>query len=221
MTDPLLLLEDELELQDELSCFLLARGWNVLAASTIAEAMSLIDRVQMAICDVMLPDGSGFDFVSSLREHSARCGIVMLTARSGTHDIVTGLHGGADHYLVKPVNLLQLDATLHALARRALRHCWVLEKAALALRSPDGVILELSTGEWQLLSVLAAARGNAVSRKDIVQAQGHEWLEFDQRRLDTQVSRLRQRWRLVAGHELPLKTAHRSGYVLTVAVELA
>ena len=68
MTDPLLLLEDELELQDELSCFLRARGWNVLAASTIAEAMSLIDRVQMAICDVMLPDGSGFDFVSSLRE---------------------------------------------------------------------------------------------------------------------------------------------------------
>ena len=216
----LLLLEDEPDLQEELADFLRARGWQVLAASTIAEAEALSGQAAMAVCDVMLPDGSGFDFAARLRARSAGCGIVMLTARGATQDVVAGLQGGADHYLVKPVNLLQLDATLQALSRRVGLANWRLERVSRGLCAPGLPPFELSAGEWSLLEVLAAAGGVPVSRRAIVEAQGHDWLDYDQRRLDTQVSRLRQRWREHAGGELPLKTVHGAGYALTVSVVL-
>lgn len=214
----LLLLEDEAELREELADFLRARGWDVLEAGSVAQSLPLLAQVDMAVCDVMLPDGSGFDVVSRLREHYPACGVVLLTALGTTQNMVAGLQQGADHYLVKPVNLLQLDATLHALARRVGVVGWRLDRAFRSLLAPGLPAFELSAGEWSLLEVLTAAGGEPVSRRTIVDAQGHDWFTYDQRRLDTLVSRLRQRWREHAGGELPLKTVHGAGYALTVSV---
>ncbi|MXR37271.1 response regulator transcription factor [Craterilacuibacter sinensis] len=217
----LLLLEDEAELREELADFLRARGWDVLEAGSVAQSLPLLAQVDMAVCDVMLPDGSGFDVVSCLREHYPACGVVLLTALGTTQNMVAGLQQGADHYLVKPVNLLQLDATLHALARRLLPCSWQLNRAQRQLCAPDGSALDLSVAELQLLSLLVTRQGEAASRRDIVEAFGYDWLDYDQRRLDTLVSRLRQRCKQECGSELPLKTVHREGYALTACVMLA
>ncbi|KDB06002.1 two component transcriptional regulator, winged helix family [Burkholderia sp. lig30] len=215
-----LLLDDEVELREEIAAFLEKRGWTVIQAGTVEEFRRLAMQAEMAIVDVMLPDGNGFDAASWLRESQSGCGIVMLTARGETQDKVNGLRGGADHYLVKPIKLLELDAILHALNRRVVTN-WRLDRQAGALCAPKGSRLNVSPGESRLLELLARHPTQPVSRRQIVESLGYEWLDYDERRLETMVSRLRQRWRDESGTELPLKTAHRLGYAFAEPLSLS
>jgi DNA-binding response OmpR family regulator len=198
-----------------------------IEGSGMAKVLLLDDEVQarasdlaFAIIDVMLPDGSGFDAAVWLRARHRDCGIVMLTARGETQDKIDGLIGGADHYLVKPVKLLELDAILQALGRR-VAHDWRLDCQARVLTAPAGGRLDLSASEIALLSLLARHPSKAVSRRQIAEDFGFDWVDYDERRLETMVSRLRQRWRSEAGSELPLKTVHRTGYTFAVPLMLA
>ncbi|WP_446902515.1 response regulator transcription factor [Burkholderia sp. YIM B11467] len=206
-----LLLDDEVELREEIAAFLERRGWLVSQAGTVAEFRERAADLAFAIIDVMLPDGSGFDAAAWLRARHRDCGIVMLTARGETQDKINGLVGGADHYLVKPVKLIELDAILQALGRRVASD-WRLDRQARVLFAPDGGRLDLSAGEIGLLALLARHPSEAVSRRQIAEAFGFDWVDYDERRLETMVSRLRQRWRGESGSELPLKTVHRTGY---------
>ncbi|CAJ0815214.1 MULTISPECIES: response regulator transcription factor [Ralstonia] len=215
-----LLLEDEVGLREEIAAFLTKRGWTVSQAGTVAEFRELALQASIAVVDVMLPDGNGFEAASWLREQQNGCGIVMLTARGDTQDKVAGLGGGADHYLVKPIKLLELDAILRALSRRVVTN-WRLERQAGALVAPQGSRLEVSSSESRLLELLARHPTQPVSRRQIAEILGYEWLDYDERRLETMVSRLRQRWRNVAGTVLPLKTAHRLGYAFAEPISLA
>ncbi|HIE1299696.1 MULTISPECIES: response regulator transcription factor [Burkholderia] len=215
-----LLLDDEVELREEIAAFLEKRGWTVDQAGTVAEFQARASDLAFAIIDVMLPDGSGFDAAVWLRARHRDCGIVMLTARGETQDKIDGLIGGADHYLVKPVKLLELDAILQALGRR-VAHDWRLDCQARVLTAPAGGRLDLSASEIALLSLLARHPSKAVSRRQIAEDFGFDWVDYDERRLETMVSRLRQRWRSEAGSELPLKTVHRTGYTFAVPLMLA
>ena len=67
-------------------------------------------------------------------------------------------------------------------------------------------------------AVIGAGAGTVVQRRQIVEALGGDWASYDLRRLDTMVSRLRTRWRLQTGEELPLRTLHREGYTFGAAV---
>jgi DNA-binding response OmpR family regulator len=214
-----LLLDDEAELREEIAAFLEKRGWLVSQACTVARFQELAMQADIAVIDVMLPDGNGFEAANWLRERRDSCGIVMLTARGDTQDKVSGLRGGADHYLVKPVKLLELDAVLHALNRRVASN-WRLDRQAGVLFAPEGSRLELSASESALLELLASHPSQPVSRRQIAERFGHDWLAYDERRLETIISRLRQRWRNESGTELPLKTAHRMGYTFTEPLAL-
>ncbi|KVN38591.1 transcriptional regulator [Burkholderia pyrrocinia] len=215
-----LLLDDDVELREEISVFLEGRGWQVSQAGTVAEFKGLAVQADMAVIDVMLPDGSGFEAAAWLRAQRNGCGIVMLTARAETQDKVSGLRGGADHYLVKPITLLELDAILDALSRRVVSS-WRLDRLAGALYAPNGGRLEVSANERMLLELLARYPAQPVSRSQIAERFGYSWLEYDERRLEAMVSRLRQRWRNELGTELPLKTVHRVGYTFTEPLALA
>jgi DNA-binding response OmpR family regulator len=215
-----LLLDDEVELREEIAAFLEKRGWTVDQAGTVAEFQERASDLAFAIIDVMLPDGSGFDAAVWLRARHRDCGIVMLTARGDSQDKIDGLIGGADHYLVKPVKLLELDAILQALGRRVAND-WRLDRQARVLSAPDGGRLDLSASEIALLALLARHPSQAVSRRQIAEDFGFDWVDYDERRLETTVSRLRQRWRSEAGSELPLKTVHRTGYTFAAPLVLA
>jgi len=215
-----LLLDDEVALREEIAAFLEKRGWATSQAGTVEEFRGMAMQAKIAIIDVMLPDGSGFEAARWLRERQSGCGIVMLTARGETQDKVNGLRDGADHYLVKPIKLLELDAILHALNRRVVTN-WRLVRQAGALFAPQGGKLDISPGEGKLLELLARHPTQPVSRRQIAETLGYDWLEYDERRLETMVSRLRQRWRNELGSELPLKTAHRLGYTFAEPISLA
>ncbi|MGZ2749359.1 response regulator transcription factor [Burkholderia stagnalis] len=209
-----LLLDDDVDLREEIAVFLERRGWLVSQAGTVAEFKVLAGQADMAVIDVMLPDGTGFEAAAWLRAQRSSYGIVLLTARGETRDKVSGLRGGADHYLVKPVTLLELDAILDALSRRVVSS-WRLDRLAGVLFAPKGGRLEVSANERILLELLACHPAQPVSRCQIAERFGYTWLEYDERRLEAMVSRLRQRWRNELGTELPLKTVHRVGYTFT------
>jgi two-component system OmpR family response regulator len=205
------LLEDEADLREEIADFLAARGHRVLQAGTLAEFTPLAAQARIAVLDVMLPDGSGLDALRQLRARSGRTGIIVLTALGALGDRVAGLNGGADHYLVKPFKLLELEAMIEALLRRVGRE-WVFEPRRGVLIGPDDQALELTDLEKVFVGLFARAGGRPVSRRQIVEALNQDWASYDLRRLDTLVSRLRARWHRRTGGELPLRTVHREGY---------
>jgi DNA-binding response OmpR family regulator len=100
---------------------------------------------------------------------------------------------------------------IDALSRRVISS-WRLLDHSRQLVSPQGTCLALSALEMALCHLFVQQPGKIVARRQIAEAFGHDWLDFDQRRLDTLISRLRQRWRCAAASELPLKTEHREGY---------
>lgn len=215
----IILLEDHPILREEIASFLAKRGQAVTSVGTLADFRPLMPKVRIAIIDITLPDGSGFDAVERLRALSPRAGIIVLTARGSLDDKLAGLSGGADHYLVKPFSLLELSAIIEALDRR-LGHGWSLDPHRRELTNTSAHAIDLSAAEFALIEILAKHQGDIVDRRTIVEAMGHDWLDYDLRRLDSLVSRLRRRWWNEAGKALPLKTEHSRGYRFTEGIRL-
>lgn len=222
----LILLEDEPVLAEELGEFLGECGYRITITDTLAAFASAYDerRHQLAVIDLGLPDGDGLDLISQLRDTGSKLGIVAFTARGTTEHRVIGLRQGADHYLPKGCDLVELAAVLDALRRRlglqreALP--WRLDLAPRELRAPNQQGVRLSHQDALVLHCLMRNAGGTVSRRDIVKALDEDYLTYDQRRLDTQIRRLRRNVELATGVELPLKTLRNSGYCFYERVQI-
>lgn len=212
------LLEDEAGLREELAVFLAHRGHTISQAGCLAEFWPLMATIDLAILDIMLPDGSGTDAAIRLHWEHPRVGVILLTARAGAEDKLAGLYGGADQYLVKPVRFPELAGFVDALLRR-LGLGWYLDRARHQLSDPEGHCLDLNAHELTLLTCLSAAPDQVVSRRALVEAFGENWFDYDERRLNTMVSRLRHRWQAVSGQELPLKTERAAGFSFGVQLK--
>ncbi|GAC1030901.1 response regulator transcription factor [Pseudomonas sp. No.21] len=214
----LILLEDEPILARELSEFLGESGYRVTPANSLASFAEAFDeqRHHLAVIDLGLPDGDGLDLIQQLRERGSTLGIVAFTARGSTDHRVTGFRVGADHYLAKGCDLEELTAVLEALRRRlGLQRGgtrWELELASRQLRTPNQQRLRLSHQDMLVLQCLMQRAGDIVSRREIVHALDEDYMTYDQRRLDTQIRRLRRNVEQAAGLELPLKTLRNTGY---------
>lgn len=222
-----ILLEDEPVLRDELGDFLKAVGYAPCCCASLAEFERDFDpaRHRLAIIDIGLPDGDGLQLIQRLRSHGQQLGIVVFSARSTGADRVQGLAAGADHYLGKGCDLDELEATLAALARRlGLRQrqaLWRLELAPRRLLAPGAPPLPLSQQDLVVLQCLMREAGSLVSRRRIVEALGADYLDYDQRRLDTQMRRLRRRVQELSGQELPVKTLRNTGYSFYLPASIA
>ncbi|OEZ45829.1 virulence transcriptional regulatory protein PhoP [Janthinobacterium sp. MP5059B] len=220
----LILLEDEAVLRHELTEFLGDCGYRVSAVADLAAFHACYTPAlhRIAIIDLGLPDGEGMLLVRALREQGQPIGIVVFTARGATQDKVNGLGGGADYYLPKSADLDELAATLGALARRLgaplpaavppPATAWVLELGPRRLLPPGCGAIALSQQDVTVLHVLMAEPERIVSRQQIVQSLGEDFLSYDQRRLDTQISRLRRKAEQATGLALPINTARNAGY---------
>ena len=123
-----------------------------------------------------------------------------------------GLGDGADYYLGKNSDLDELAATLAALRRRIPPAPWRLETGPRRLHIPGGGPLALSEQDLIVLHTLMHHAGELVSRQQIIQRLEEDLLNYDQRRLDTQMSRLRRKVEEAGGVELPVNTARNAGY---------
>ena len=171
----LLLLEDDDILGDGLAAFLRAEGHQVDWFQRLLQVRALHHEPYDAfLVDWQLPDGSGVDWVKSLRRHGVMAPILVLTARDLLADRVHGLDNGADDYLVKPFAPEELSARIRAVVRRSagggtarlqLGEIEVDIAQRAVYRGRERV--ELTAREWALLEALALRAGRIVSRADL------------------------------------------------------
>jgi two-component system OmpR family response regulator len=190
-------------------------------------------RVDLIILDVMLP---GKDGLAICRELNATKSvpIIMLTARGDPMDRIVGLELGADDYLPKPFDVRELEARIKAVLRRFGTEArdsesilgakfvfagWTLDARQRQLMSPDGAMVDLTSGEFDLLLVFAERPQRVLSRDQLMDlARGRDATSFD-RSIDIQVSRLRRK--IEGDTKTPelIKTVWGSGYLFTPAVQ--
>ena len=220
----ILLVEDEpglvLTLVDRLS----SEGYTVdtVADGNEAEACAMNGRYDLVILDLMLPHKSGFDICRDLRREGFGAPILMLTARSQITDKVVGLKLGADDYLTKPFEMIELLARVEALLRRSsssvsgtaerYRFADVQVDFRSAEVHKDGKAVELSAKEFQLLRHFIQHRGAALSRNELLdQVWGYNSMPTT-RTVDVHVAWLRQKIETNPRRPQFILTVHGLGY---------
>lgn len=173
----LLLLEDDTILGEGLHAYLQTQGHVVDWCQRVSEVMALGDEAfDVLLVDWQLPDGSGLDWVRSLRRRGITTPALLLTARDLLSDRVMGLDAGADDYLVKPFAPAELAARIRAVSRRA--HGAVAQRlllsggeASLDLQAKRAYLhdtpVDLTAREWSILEALALRAGRLVSKHDL------------------------------------------------------
>jgi len=221
MPDPLrhiLLVEDEESLILTVRDRLRSEGFHVAVECDGERALETASRgaFDLVLLDVALPSKNGFDVCRDLRARGVQTPVLMLTARGQVIDRVLGLKLGADDYLTKPFDMMELLARIEALLRRArgttpnastllFGPVQVDFRAAVATR--DGRPVELSSLELKLLRYFVDHRGAVLSREELLdKVWGYDATPVT-RTVDVHVASLRQK----LGAELIL-TVHGMGY---------
>lgn len=213
----LLLLDDEVDLREELAIFFRGHGHTVVEAGDLHDfrAWFAKEAFDIVLIDRMLPSGDGLTLVDEIRARGVRCGIIVFSARVAVADRVEGLKQGADHYVTKPVNLDELAAVVDALSRRlGVGVRWRLQPGTRTLHTPDAAAVLLTAQECHFLEALARNTQPAVSRKQVIQALGKDYLSYDPRSLDALVLRLRKKVAATGPTPLPIRTVHGQGFAL-------
>jgi two-component system, OmpR family, alkaline phosphatase synthesis response regulator PhoP len=224
MSRRILLVEDEPGLVLTLSDRLASEGYHV---ESVRDGESGFDRAakeafDLVILDVMLPHKNGFDVCRDLRRRSVDTPVLMLTARGQVIDKVVGLKLGADDYLTKPFEMMELLARVEALLRRvpvppdsqieAYQFGPVKIDFRRAEIERDGEKLELSAKEFQLLRYFIEHRGATLSRDELLnEVWGYDAMPVT-RTVDVHVAWLRQKLEPNPRHPQYILTVHGMGY---------
>jgi two-component system copper resistance phosphate regulon response regulator CusR len=170
----LLVIEDEPKVGQALREGLQAEGYEVILAETGEDGFFLAsNRVfDLIVLDVMLPGRDGLEVLAALRKQSISTPVLLLTAKDAVESRVAGLDAGADDYLVKPFAFPELSARIRALSRRGKAEPMTLIRIGTFEVDPvtrtvlrEGIRLELTVREFELLEYLARNKGRVVSRE--------------------------------------------------------
>ena len=216
-----IVVEDESDLNAAIVAFLNLSGFMADGVRSVAQldAWLASHACELAVLDLGLPDGAGLSVIERLRGGGQR-GVVVITARGLVQDKVNGYAMGADNYLVKPINMHELVAVLSALYQRLPPRIvpWQLDVLGWRLIAPDGHLVRLTSSEVAVMGVLAATPGQPASRAAIAQALGLRPADYDPRRLEILIRRLRRKVLEITGTDVPIETAHGIGYAFTAAL---
>ena len=167
-----LLVEDDARVAAALAASLNRRGYDVVRAATAAEALAA-PPVDLVLLDLNLPDGDGIDLCRELRKADSHLAIIAVTARGEERDRVVGLRTGADDYVVKPFSMIELQARIDAVLRRAARAARPAQVIAVGPVRVDAGARRVWVGEreavltrteFDLLLALAREPGVVISR---------------------------------------------------------
>jgi two-component system OmpR family response regulator len=237
-TDPppaaaILMVDDDPGIRDVVSEFLGRHGYHVETAGDAQEMEAVLSRgaIDLVVLDVMLPGEDGLAICRRLAGAEGPA-IIMLSAMGEETDRIVGLELGADDYLPKPCNPRELLARVRAVLRRRQEPrltdspvgggCgfagWRLDLLRRELRSPQGVVVNLSSGEFTLLRAFVERPQRVLTRDQLLDlARGRDSDAYD-RAIDVQISRLRKKLDDGSiGQEL-IRTVRNEGYIFTAAV---
>ncbi len=233
----LLVVDDDSDIRGLLAEQLGRAGYAVSTAADGAQMRQVLARehIDLIVLDLNLPREDGLALCRELRARSSTP-VIMLTARAEPIDRVLGLEMGADDYLAKPFeprellarirNVLRrteaLPANLEPLAmRRATFAGWTFDLERRHLVDPAGRVVMLSGAEFRLLRVFVAHANKVLSREQLVALSSGRSYEAQDRAIDLQVSRLRQKLGDAGGADGLIKTVRNEGYVFASVVALA
>lgn len=230
MLGRLLIVEDDASLRETLADSFELEGYSVESAADGREAESQIfsRHFDAIVLDVMLPYRSGIDLLKAARAEGLTTPVLLLTVKNRESEKVEGFDLGADDYVTKPFSLVELKARVRALVRRSRPQ----RNDRPEIAGPDrfrvgsveidleqfvvireGQKTSISQKEAQMLRLLAAAEGRAVSREDFLdQIWGEDIVS--QRTIDTHVLHLRQKLEADSARPALLLTVHGVGYRL-------
>ncbi len=213
MSNTILIVEDEKNIVDILNFNLTREGYSILEAYDGESGLQLAleQDPDLILLDLMLPQMNGFDVCKSLREQGRTTPVIMLTAREEETDKVLGLELGADDYITKPFSMRELLARVKANIRRshmvealaaasAPKPEGLLDFGRIAIDpekltvTKDGVLLDLTQREYELLTFLASNPDKVYSREALME---HVWnydgYVGDVRAVDVAIRRLREK----------------------------
>ena len=198
-----LLVEDDEVLGDAVRTYVRRQGhavdWAMSREAT--EASLAAAPYDLVLLDLRLPDGNGIDILRQMRSRRDVTPVIIMTAHDQVSDRIAGLNAGADDYLVKPVDLGELQARIQAVSRRygaqplpeatigALR-VFVSERRMV---SADGTDIGLSSREWAVLDRLIARRHAIISKGQLEEALYEFGAEVESNTVEVYVSRLRRK----------------------------
>ncbi|HXG84346.1 MAG TPA: response regulator transcription factor [Pyrinomonadaceae bacterium] len=223
----ILLVEDEEGLILTLTDRLKSEGFEVASAADgeAGLALALGEDFDLIILDVMLPKRNGLDVCRDLRRKNVTTPVLMLTAKGETIDKVLGLKLGADDYLTKPFEVMELMARIEALLRRSPN---TISNSAEAFRFgavridfrraevfKNSAPVELSAMEFKVLQYFIENRGKVVSRDELLdEVWGYDAMPST-RTVDVHVAWLRQKLEDNPRHPQFIQTVHGFGYKFT------
>jgi len=235
----LLIVDDEEPVRRLLRDCLEPEGFAVFEAASGTEMHAVLaaNAIDLITLDLGLAGEDGLKLARAVRAQR-NIPIVMITGKSDPIDRVVGLELGADDYIVKPFHMREVLARIRAVLRRynppsapsstgssaADRIVFegrTLDRHRRELKNPHGAIVELTTTEFDLLSIFLAAPGRVLSRDQIMdQLKGHDWSPLD-RSIDSMVARLRRK--IEPENETPklIKTVRGIGYVFAGTLDSA
>lgn len=220
----ILVVDDESRMRKLVKDFLTRKNFQVLEAGNGEEAMDIFYRekdINLIILDVMMPKMDGWEVCREIRKTS-KVPIIMLTARSDERDELLGFELGVDEYISKPFSPKILVARVEAILRRTgqsnpedVISCGgiVIDKAA-HIASVDGVPMELSFKEFELLTYFLENEGIALSREKILNSVWNYDYFGDARTIDTHVKKLRSK---IGAKGEYIKTIWGMGYKFEVS----
>lgn len=223
MNQKVFVIDDDEKLNELLTEYLAKYGYQVESSTNPLDALDRIPSYepQLIILDIMLPEMDGFEVCKAIRKNSA-IPIIMLTARGEVTDKVVGLELGADDYVPKPFEPRELVARIQSVLRRSKSEkndSPLLKFGGLQVNfethevTIEGELIELTSTEFELLSLFVKNPGKVLSRDQIMEwVSGIEWESFN-RSVDVLVSRLRQKLKDDPKHPIYLKTIWGTGYL--------
>lgn len=206
----IILVEDNTLIREAVSGYLQLDNHQTIEFGTTDGVMETIERnvADLAILDVMLPDGNGFSLAKSIRNVSD-IPLIFLTAKDSESDRILGFELGADDYICKPFSAKELVLRVQALLRRTgsvqdtttgkpsgrwkLENSTALLDTARHLLEIDGTAVSLTGAEWKILVYLAANCGQVVSREQILSECFNYFFEGSERTVDTHIANLRSK----------------------------
>ncbi|MGH9028776.1 MAG: response regulator [Acidimicrobiales bacterium] len=225
MSSRILLVEDDERIRASTRLALEDEGYEVNEAATGEAALDMFSEQtpDVVLIDLMLPGIDGFECCRRLRRSSA-VPVIMVTARTDTHDVVAGLEAGADDYVTKPFVTKELAARIRALLRRARS---VGERSSFTfddveVRSEEGTVLRdgvevhCTRTEFRLLCELATNPGKVLSREQLLdRVWGYDYFG-DGRLVDVHIRRLRTKIEQDPANPRHILTVRGMGYKLAV-----
>ncbi len=229
MNEEILVVDDETAIADLVEVYLKGEGYTVHKCSTAAQALDCVEhqKVDLAILDVMLPDQSGFSLCRKIRE-THLFPILMLTAKVEDMDKITGLALGADDYITKPFNPLELVARVKTQLRRYIRYNrgsgaaptqeYDIRGLQISKTSHKcflfGEELNLTPLEFSILWVLCSRQGKVVSSEELFEAAwGEKYLDSNNTVM-SHIARLREKMHENSRRPKFIKTVWGVGYTI-------